>query len=82
MLEGQPSAVALYARSPASWASTFTLLHACVVLVTPRLATARRWREAWIPLAWGAVFALVIVIGMDAGRLWLTGTIDGVPGMD
>lgn len=86
LLEGLPSAAALYVltiTSALGVITMFTLLGAMmIVLVTPRLATARRWREAWIPLTWGVVFALVIVIGMDASRLWLTGTIDGVPGMD
>ena len=60
----------------------FTLLGAMIfVLVLKRDATMHGWREAWVPLIWGVVFALVMVVGMDSLRLWLTGTIDGVPGL-
>ncbi|MGC9398183.1 MAG: DUF2085 domain-containing protein [Anaerolineae bacterium] len=38
-----------------------------------------RWSQLWLPLLWGLVFAAVIIGGMDALRLILTGTIDGVP---
>jgi hypothetical protein len=37
------------------------------------------WRELWLPLLWGIVFAGLVVGGMDTLRLLLTGTIDGVP---
>ena len=39
------------------------------------------WREAWLPLIWGIVFAGVIFIGMGGLRLFLTGSVDGVPGL-
>ena len=40
----------------------------------------RRWRDAWVPMVWGFVFALAVVSVMDILRLQITGTIDGVPG--
>ncbi len=39
------------------------------------------WREAWVPLVWGGVFAILVIGGMDALRLHLTGTLDGLPGL-
>ena len=39
------------------------------------------WRQAWLPLLWGVVFAALIVGGMDGLRLFLTGTIDTLPGL-
>jgi uncharacterized membrane protein len=44
-------------------------------------ATMFRWRDAWIPLVWGMVFALGIIGIMNVVRMQLTGTIDGVPGL-
>jgi hypothetical protein len=61
----------------------FTLLGAMmVVLLFRRDAVISGWREAWVPLVWGLVFAVALVAGMDGVRLWLSGTIDGVPGLD
>ncbi len=86
VLEGSGSPAALYALAILSTlgiVTMFTLLGAMLlVLLTRRDATLHGWREAWVPLAWGVVFTLLIVAGMDAGRLWFSGTIDGVPGLD
>jgi hypothetical protein len=41
--------------------------------------TYTRWRQIWLPLLWGIAFAALIIGGMDALRLFLTGTIDGMP---
>ena len=86
VVEGLPTPVALYAIAmygALGVVTMFTLLGAMLfVLLFRRDATAHGWREAWAPLAWGMVFAVFIVVGMDAGRLLLSGTIDGVPGLD
>ncbi len=61
----------------------FVLLGAMAfVLLSHRDAGIRGWRGAWIPMIWGLVFALLVVAAMDSIRLWLTGTIDGVPGLE
>ncbi|MGC9394507.1 MAG: DUF2085 domain-containing protein [Anaerolineae bacterium] len=39
------------------------------------------WREAWLPLVWGLIFALLVIGVMNFLRLQITGTIDGVPGL-
>ncbi len=39
------------------------------------------WRQIWLPLVWGLVFALIVVGGMNFLRLKITGTIEGVPGL-
>lgn len=39
------------------------------------------WREVWLPLVWGLVFALVIIGVMNFFRLQITGTIQGIPGL-
>ena len=63
-------------------ATMFVLLGAMLFTLTLRKdATMLRWREAWVPLVWGLVFALVVVSVMDFVRLQITGTIDGVPGL-
>ncbi len=60
----------------------FVLLGAMLfTLVLQRDASLLRWRDAWVPLVWGFVFALVVVTVMDFVRLQITGTIDGVPGL-
>ena len=86
LLEPLPSRVALYAVSAYSALGVlamFTLLGAMMfVLISHRDATVSGWRNAWVPLVWGVVFALLIVTVMDSARLWLTGTIDGIPGLD
>jgi uncharacterized membrane protein len=73
-------AVALY--SALGVLAMFTLLGAMMfVLITRRDASLTGWRDAWVPLVWGIVFAAFVVTVMDGARLWLTGTIDGVPGL-
>lgn len=60
----------------------FVLLGAMLfTLIMRRDASMLRWRDAWVPLIWGLVFALVIVAVMDFVRLQITGTIDGIPGL-
>ena len=39
------------------------------------------WREAWLPLVWGLVFAFIVIGVMNFLRLQIMGTIQGVPGM-
>lgn len=85
LLEATQSVFALYLISVYSALGTltmFTLLGAMMfVLLLHREATFNGWRQAWVPFVWGVVFALALVAGMDAARLWTTGTIDGVPGL-
>jgi uncharacterized membrane protein len=60
----------------------FILLGAMLFTLALRKdATMLRWRDAWVPLVWGIVFALIVVSVMDFVRLQITGTIDGVPGL-
>ncbi len=60
----------------------FTFLGAMVfVMALERENTFGGWREAWVPLLWGLVFAAFVIGGMDALRLRLTGTLDGLPGI-
>ncbi|MDF1512278.1 MAG: DUF2085 domain-containing protein [Anaerolineae bacterium] len=59
----------------------FVLLGAMLfTLLLRRDAQLLRWRDAWVPLLWGFLFALAVVSVMDILRLQLTGTIDGIPG--
>jgi uncharacterized membrane protein len=86
LLEALPYRGGLYAISIYSALAVlamFTLLGAMMfVLLTRRDVGLRGWRDAWIPLIWGIVFAALVIAVMDGARLWLTGTIDGVPGLD
>jgi uncharacterized membrane protein len=60
----------------------FVLLGAMLfTLALQKDAQLLRWRDAWVPLVWGFVFALLVIAVMDIVRLQLTGTIDGVPGL-
>jgi uncharacterized membrane protein len=60
----------------------FVLLGAMLfTLALQKDAQLLRWRDAWVPLIWGFVFALLVIAVMDIVRLQLTGTIDGVPGL-
>ena len=60
----------------------FVLLGAMLFTLALRKdATLLQWRDAWVPLVWGIVFALVVISVMDFVRLQITGTIDGVPGL-
>ena len=86
LLEATQSVVALYIVaifSALGSLTMFALLGTMMfVLILRRDATVSSWREAWVPAVWGFVFALAIVAAMDAARLWFTGTIDGVPGLE
>ncbi|MBN1877881.1 MAG: DUF2085 domain-containing protein [Anaerolineae bacterium] len=60
----------------------FILLGAMIFVMLLGKDTAfARWREAWVPLVWGLVFALTIVGVMDFLRLALIGQVNGVPGL-
>ena len=61
----------------------FVLLGAMTVaLILEERARVASWRAAWGPIAWGVVFALAVIATMVFLRLRLTGTLDGVPGLD
>ena len=85
VLEPLPSTLGIYAVSLYSAlgvVAMFVLLGAMVFcLLLQRDGSMTSWRGAAVPLIWGVVFALSVVSIMDGTRLWLTGTIDGVPGM-
>ncbi len=51
------------------------------VMAIGRDSALTRWREAWLPLVWGLVFALLIIGVMNFMRMLITGTIEGVPGI-
>ena len=60
----------------------FVLLGAMLfTLALQKDAKMLQWRDLWVPLVWGFVFALVIISVMDFVRIQITGTIDGVPGL-
>ncbi len=72
--------VALY--SVAGVLAMFICLGAMIfVMALRRDGVFTAWRQIWLPLVWGLVFALVIVGGMNFLRLKITGTIEGVPGL-
>jgi hypothetical protein len=85
MQQSQPSILGIYAVSLYSTlgvAAMFTLLGAMMFcLLLQRDGSISGWHGAVVPLIWGLVFALALVTFMDVTRLWLTGTIDGVPGL-
>jgi uncharacterized membrane protein len=85
LLEPLPSTLGIYAVSLYSTAGVvamFVLLGAMMfVLLLRRDGSVSGWRGATVPLVWGLVFALSLVTLMDVTRLWLTGTLDGVPGL-
>jgi hypothetical protein len=86
LLEATQSAVGLYAVAITSTLGVlvmFTLLGAMLfVLLLQRDGSMHSWSQAWIPLVWGLAFALLLVGVMDGTRLWMNGTIDGVPGLE
>lgn len=86
LLTTQSSPVALYTLalySALGVLTMFTLLGAMMfTLLSRRDGLIMGWQEAVTPLIWGFVFALVIVATMDGLRLWFTGTLDGVPGLN
>ena len=51
------------------------------VMVLGRDRSLTRWRDAWVPLVWGLVFALVVIGGMNFLRFMAIGTVEGVPGL-
>jgi len=72
--------VALY--SVAGVVAMFVCLGAMLfVMAVGRDSVLTGWRQTWLPLVWGLVFALVIIGVMNFLRLLITGTIAGVPGM-
>ena len=72
--------VALY--SVAGVLAMFVLLGAMIfVMALGRDSALTGWREAWLPLVWGLVFALLVIGVMNFLRLQITGTIEGVPGL-
>ncbi len=72
--------VALY--SVAGVLAMFVLLGAMIfVMALGRDGAFTGWRQIWLPLVWGLVFALIVVGGMNFLRLKITGTIEGVPGL-
>jgi len=72
--------VALY--SVAGVVAMFVCLGAMLfVMAIGRSNVLTGWREAWLPLVWGLVFALLIIGVMNFLRLQITGTIEGVPGL-
>lgn len=72
--------VALY--SVAGVVAMFICLGAMLfVMAVGRDSVLTGWRQAWLPLVWGFVFALIVVGVMNFLRILITGTISGVPGM-
>ncbi|MDX9955351.1 MAG: DUF2085 domain-containing protein [Anaerolineae bacterium] len=72
--------IALY--STAGVIAMMTCLGAMIwVMALRREQRYTGWREAWLPLVWGIVFAAIIIIGMGGVRLILTGSVDGIPGL-
>ena len=72
--------VALY--SVAGIVVMFVLLGAMLfVMATGRDNSMVAWRESWVPLLWGIVFALLLIGAIDLVRVRWLGTIDGVPGL-
>ncbi len=49
------------------------------VMVSRRDRAFSGWRELWLPLVWGLVFALAVIGAMNAMRLVAFGTVDGMP---
>jgi uncharacterized membrane protein len=86
LLESLSSPAALYAiaiYSGMGVLAMFTLLGAMMfTLLSRRDGRIMGWQGALVPLIWGFVFALAMVAAMDALRLWFTGTLDGVPGLN
>ncbi len=72
--------VALY--SVAGVLAMFICLGAMIfVMALGRDSAFTAWRQIWLPLVWGLIFALIVVGGMNFLRLKITGTIEGVPGL-
>lgn len=72
--------LALY--SAAGVVTMFVLLGSMVwVMALARDQRYTSWRQLALPFVWGGVFAALIIGSMNGVRLFLTGTIDGVPGL-
>jgi uncharacterized membrane protein len=72
--------VALY--SVAGVVAMFICLGAMLfVMALGRDSALTGWREAWLPLVWGLIFALLVIGVMNFLRVLITGTIEGVPGL-
>jgi uncharacterized membrane protein len=72
--------VALY--SVAGVLAMFVCLGAMIFVMALRRDSAfTGWRQIWLPLVWGLVFALLVIGVMNFLRLQITGTIEGVPGL-
>ncbi len=72
--------VALY--SVAGVVAMFVCLGAMLfVMAVGRDSVLTGWRQTWLPLVWGLVFALLVIGVMNFLRLKITGTIEGVPGL-
>lgn len=72
--------IALY--SALGVVAMFVLLGAMMwTMALNREQTYGGWREIWLPMVWGLVFAALVIGTMDAMRLLLTGTLDGMPGL-
>ncbi len=72
--------VALY--SVAGVVAMFVCLGAMLfVMAVGRDSVLTGWRQTWLPLVWGLVFALLVIGVMNFLRLIITGTIEGVPGL-
>ncbi|MBN1487640.1 MAG: DUF2085 domain-containing protein [Anaerolineae bacterium] len=60
----------------------FALLGTMVfVMALGRDNCCTRWRDLWVPLVWGVLFAMFLIGGVNLLRLNSVGTIDGVPGL-
>lgn len=71
---------ALY--SVAGVVAMFVLLGAMIfVMALGRDGAFTGWRQIWLPLVWGLVFALLVIGVMNFLRLQIMGTIEGVPGL-
>ncbi|MGC9469451.1 MAG: DUF2085 domain-containing protein [Anaerolineae bacterium] len=86
LLEPMPGRLGLYAISLYSVLGVLTMLTLLgtmmFCLLLKRDGSFAGWREIVVPMVWGLVFAMSVVAFMDTARLWLTGTIDGVPGLE
>lgn len=71
--------VALYSTLGAL--AMFTFLGAMVwVMALSRDQTYGSWKEVWLPLVWGLVFAALVVGGVDVLRWSFTGSLGSLPG--
>jgi uncharacterized membrane protein len=72
--------IALY--SVAGVLAMFICLGAMLfVMALGRDGALTGWREAWLPLVWGLVFAFIVIGVMNFLRVQIMGTIEGIPGL-